>query len=169
MIYWFGFIEELDIHREKGIVLMDHFPEKIVQMNSSLLRSNGVVSMTNTALDQEGILSRTATSFLTAVSSQKYVSDTVSPFPNSGKNTSASSFLSVPHSVQCSSSVDSITELGNTITDIRISDGEQQTKGEQSERGGSKQEENTHENTSENSSGHLSVTPTNTSDAHTPI
>lgn len=33
VIYWFGFIEELDTDREKGIILSDKFPENIVRMN----------------------------------------------------------------------------------------------------------------------------------------
>lgn len=33
VIYWFGFIDELDVNREKGILLLDHFPEDIVTMN----------------------------------------------------------------------------------------------------------------------------------------
>ena len=33
VIYWFGFIDELDSNREKGILLMDHFPEEIITMN----------------------------------------------------------------------------------------------------------------------------------------
>ena len=28
VIYWFGFIEELDINREQGILICDHFPQK---------------------------------------------------------------------------------------------------------------------------------------------
>jgi len=35
VIYWFGFIEELDSNTEKGILLMDHFPTNIVTMTSS--------------------------------------------------------------------------------------------------------------------------------------
>ena len=33
VIYWFGFIEELDVHRDKGIILRDSFPENIVRLN----------------------------------------------------------------------------------------------------------------------------------------
>ncbi|XP_064622730.1 CDAN1-interacting nuclease 1-like [Lineus longissimus] len=33
VIYWFGFIDELDTNRDKGILLKDHFPEDIVKMN----------------------------------------------------------------------------------------------------------------------------------------
>ena len=33
VIYWFGFIDELDVHRNKGILLQDHFPENIVRLN----------------------------------------------------------------------------------------------------------------------------------------
>ncbi|KAK3608617.1 hypothetical protein CHS0354_042615 [Potamilus streckersoni] len=36
VIYWFGFIEELDVNRDKGIILHDDFPENIVRMNPSL-------------------------------------------------------------------------------------------------------------------------------------
>lgn len=32
VIYWFGFVEELDVHREKGILVMDHFPEDFVSL-----------------------------------------------------------------------------------------------------------------------------------------
>lgn len=34
VIYWFGFIKDLDVNREKGILLMDHFPENIITMKS---------------------------------------------------------------------------------------------------------------------------------------
>lgn len=37
VIYWFGFIDELDLNRDKGIILMDHFPDNIVKMNPGLL------------------------------------------------------------------------------------------------------------------------------------
>lgn len=30
VIYWFGFIDELDVNCDKGIILMDHFPSDIV-------------------------------------------------------------------------------------------------------------------------------------------
>jgi len=30
VIYWFGFIDELDVNCGKGIMLMDHFPSDIV-------------------------------------------------------------------------------------------------------------------------------------------
>ncbi|XP_064089356.1 CDAN1-interacting nuclease 1-like [Macrobrachium nipponense] len=33
VIYWFGYIEELDEHREKGIIIMDSFPTNITFMN----------------------------------------------------------------------------------------------------------------------------------------
>lgn len=33
VIYWFGFIEELDEHREKGIMIMDSFPTNITYMD----------------------------------------------------------------------------------------------------------------------------------------
>lgn len=33
VIYWFGFIEELDVHRDKGIILRDSFPDNIVCLN----------------------------------------------------------------------------------------------------------------------------------------
>ncbi|KAK3096572.1 hypothetical protein FSP39_001400 [Pinctada imbricata] len=33
VIYWFGFIDELDVNKEKGIILRDSFPENIVKMN----------------------------------------------------------------------------------------------------------------------------------------
>ncbi|KAK7016719.1 CDAN1-interacting nuclease 1, partial [Halocaridina rubra] len=33
VIYWFGFIEELDEHRAKGIMIMDHFPKEITFMD----------------------------------------------------------------------------------------------------------------------------------------
>jgi hypothetical protein len=36
VIYWFGFIDELDINQEKGIILRDHFPEQIVKMDPSI-------------------------------------------------------------------------------------------------------------------------------------
>ena len=28
VIYWFGYIQDLDVHREHGIMLADHFPPK---------------------------------------------------------------------------------------------------------------------------------------------
>lgn len=37
VIYWFGFIDELDVHREKGIALMDHFPDDLVVMNPAAI------------------------------------------------------------------------------------------------------------------------------------
>jgi len=33
VIYWFGFIDELDCNRDKGILVCDHFPENIVYCN----------------------------------------------------------------------------------------------------------------------------------------
>ncbi|XP_064601584.1 CDAN1-interacting nuclease 1-like [Liolophura sinensis] len=33
VIYWFGYIKELDVNREKGIMLMDDFPANIVTMD----------------------------------------------------------------------------------------------------------------------------------------
>jgi len=30
VIYWFGFIDELDVSCDKGIMLMDRFPQDIV-------------------------------------------------------------------------------------------------------------------------------------------
>jgi len=33
VIYWFGYVDELDVHRDKGIILKDHFPEEIVFMD----------------------------------------------------------------------------------------------------------------------------------------
>lgn len=37
VIYWFGFIDELDVNTEKGIMLMDHFPTNITTMKPSTL------------------------------------------------------------------------------------------------------------------------------------
>lgn len=34
VIYWFDFVEELDVHREKGILLMDRFPEDFVTITT---------------------------------------------------------------------------------------------------------------------------------------
>ena len=31
VIYWSGYVKQLDIHRSQGIVLCDHFPEKIIR------------------------------------------------------------------------------------------------------------------------------------------
>ena len=36
VIYWFGFIDELDINQDKGIILRDHFPEEIIKMDPSI-------------------------------------------------------------------------------------------------------------------------------------
>ncbi|TRY64578.1 hypothetical protein DNTS_003134 [Danionella cerebrum] len=33
VIFWFGFISELDCHRERGILLMDGFPTRIVTLS----------------------------------------------------------------------------------------------------------------------------------------
>jgi len=33
VIYWFGFIDELDVHGDKGIQIYDEFPQDIVFMN----------------------------------------------------------------------------------------------------------------------------------------
>ncbi len=37
VIYWFGFIDELDVNRDKGIMLMDHFPAEITVMKPAML------------------------------------------------------------------------------------------------------------------------------------
>lgn len=37
VIYWFGFIHELDCDRDKGIIVMDRFPDIITTMNADLL------------------------------------------------------------------------------------------------------------------------------------
>ena len=31
VIYWAGYVKQLDVHRSQGIVLCDHFPEKIIR------------------------------------------------------------------------------------------------------------------------------------------
>ncbi|WAR19185.1 CDIN1-like protein [Mya arenaria] len=36
VIYWFGFIDELDVNQDKGIILRDHFPDHIVKMDPSI-------------------------------------------------------------------------------------------------------------------------------------
>ena len=36
VIYWFGFIDELDVNQEKGIILHDCFPENIVKMDPTI-------------------------------------------------------------------------------------------------------------------------------------
>ena len=36
VIYWFGFIDELDINRSRGIILEDKFPEEIVTLDMLL-------------------------------------------------------------------------------------------------------------------------------------
>lgn len=36
VIYWYGFIEELDCHRERGILLKDCFPTDIVTLRHSM-------------------------------------------------------------------------------------------------------------------------------------
>ncbi|KAL4237423.1 hypothetical protein ACF0H5_002140 [Mactra antiquata] len=36
VIYWFGFIDELDTNQDKGIILRDKFPEHVVKMDPSL-------------------------------------------------------------------------------------------------------------------------------------
>ena len=36
VIYWFGFIEELDVNQEKGIILRDCFPQNIVKMDPTI-------------------------------------------------------------------------------------------------------------------------------------
>jgi len=37
VIYWFGFIEELDVNRSKGILLFDHLPENFVHFDPGKL------------------------------------------------------------------------------------------------------------------------------------
>lgn len=37
VIYWFGFIEELDVNRSKGILLFDHLPENFVHFDPDKL------------------------------------------------------------------------------------------------------------------------------------
>jgi hypothetical protein len=34
VIYWFGFIDELDCHRDKGIILADQFPSNLITLTS---------------------------------------------------------------------------------------------------------------------------------------
>eukprot|EP00058_Branchiostoma_floridae_P004612 XP_002590100.1 hypothetical protein BRAFLDRAFT_83378 [Branchiostoma floridae] len=34
VIYWFGFIDELDVNADKGIVLMDHFPDSFTTLQA---------------------------------------------------------------------------------------------------------------------------------------
>ena len=34
VIYWFGFIDELDCNRNKGIVLADQFPSNLITLTS---------------------------------------------------------------------------------------------------------------------------------------
>ncbi|KAM3918658.1 CDAN1-interacting nuclease 1 [Leptodactylus fuscus] len=36
VIYWYGFIEELDCHRERGIILKDEFPSDIVTLHGCM-------------------------------------------------------------------------------------------------------------------------------------
>jgi len=36
VIYWFGFIDELDCFRDRGIILKDDFPADIVTLESLL-------------------------------------------------------------------------------------------------------------------------------------
>ena len=36
VIYWFGFIDELDVNQEKGIILRDCFPQNIVKMDPTV-------------------------------------------------------------------------------------------------------------------------------------
>ncbi len=36
VIYWFGFVEELDIHQKEGIMLMDHLPTNITTLLQTL-------------------------------------------------------------------------------------------------------------------------------------
>lgn len=33
VIYWFGFIDELDVNEDKGIILREDFPSNIVEMD----------------------------------------------------------------------------------------------------------------------------------------
>ena len=34
VIYWFGFIDELDCNRDKGIILADQFPSNLITLTS---------------------------------------------------------------------------------------------------------------------------------------
>ena len=36
VIYWFGFVEELDVNTKQGIMLLDHFPEDITTLADCL-------------------------------------------------------------------------------------------------------------------------------------
>ena len=36
VIYWFGFIDELDVNQDKGIILYDNFPKEIVKMDPNV-------------------------------------------------------------------------------------------------------------------------------------
>ncbi|XP_066461950.1 CDAN1-interacting nuclease 1 isoform X2 [Eleutherodactylus coqui] len=41
VIYWYGFIEELDCHRERGILLKDEFPSDIVTLRGCMALEEG--------------------------------------------------------------------------------------------------------------------------------
>jgi hypothetical protein len=36
VIYWFGFVEELNADKERGILILDHFPDKINKIQLAL-------------------------------------------------------------------------------------------------------------------------------------
>lgn len=36
VIYWFGFVDELDTNKDKGILLYDNFPENFINLDPSL-------------------------------------------------------------------------------------------------------------------------------------
>ncbi|CAB3988739.1 Hypothetical predicted protein, partial [Paramuricea clavata] len=40
VIYWFGFIDELDCNRDKGIILSDQFPSNLITLTSLLWKDD---------------------------------------------------------------------------------------------------------------------------------
>ena len=111
VIYWFGFVEELDTNRDKGIILMDHFPEKIVQITPSCLFANNLSSFTSTTTEQSDT---SETSFQTSFGSAN--ATTGSLFDISGEEKSGALLNS--QSVMCNSSLDIVPELGKVNSEI---------------------------------------------------
>ena len=137
---------------------MDHFPDVIVQMNPSLLRSNGLVSLTNAAMEQE-TASQCGDNSSSHFGRNKDPSNTGCHFSTNVKMTSGSgcSLDTTTRSVKCSSSVDSITQLACEISGTHIGGRYVDTIS------------GSNGNTSlENSLEQVATTPTNNSDAHTP-
>ena len=51
VIYWFGYINQLDINRNAGIILSDHFPTNIVRYNTEMVKKYNTPEEENIQVD----------------------------------------------------------------------------------------------------------------------